>query len=340
MAPSGKPVALRAVPSLTQLAAAFPKRRVLVVGDLVADHYIYGQTDRISREAPVLIVRYEASEVKLGGGANAAANVRSLGGQVSVVGVLGKDEMGEALVRELKAARIRVNAAITDAVPTETKTRILAGGVNTTRQQMLRLDRGSQGALPPRVRLELARLLAEAARDADAVVISDYGAGAVTDELKTALRKLAADGLPVCADSRYALDSFRGMTVCKPNEPELEMLTGRRLGSERELLEAGRDAIQRLECQALVVTRGRSGMAVFTRDGGVELIPVHGAAEAVDVTGAGDTVVAAYALSLAAGASFVDAGRIANVAGALVVQKQGTATVPRDELIRELSSVA
>jgi rfaE bifunctional protein kinase chain/domain len=309
-----------------------------MVGDLVADHYIYGQTDRVSREAPVLIVRYESSDVKLGGGANVAANVRALSGQVTAVGALGQDEMGSALRRLFNEAGIRLHAVSGRGIETETKTRILAGGVSTTRQQMLRLDRGQRGSLPPRMRKALAKRVEEAARDADAVVVSDYGAGVLGDEVREVLRKLAGDGLPVCVDSRYALPSFVGMTVCKPNEPELEALAGRPVRTEAELLEAGHAAVRRLGCRALLVTRGRHGMALFDADGGVDRIPVHGAKSAVDVTGAGDTVIATFALSLAAGASFGEAARLANVAGSLVVQKPGTATVSRDELLGELRS--
>jgi rfaE bifunctional protein kinase chain/domain len=309
-----------------------------MVGDLVADHYIYGQTDRVSREAPVLIVRYESSEVKLGGGANVAANVRALSGQVTAVGALGQDEMGSALRRLFDEAGIRLHAVSGRGIETETKTRILAGGVSTTRQQMLRLDRGQRGSLPPRMRKALAKRVEEAARDADAVVVSDYGAGVLSDEVREVLRSLAGDGLPVCVDSRYALPSFVGMTVCKPNEPELEALAGRPVRTEAELLEAGHAAVRRLGCRALLVTRGRHGMALFDADGGVDRIPVHGAKAAVDVTGAGDTVIATFALSLAAGASFGEAARLANVAGSLVVQKLGTATVSRDELLGELGS--
>lgn len=328
----------QALPALTQLPLTFARRRVLLVGDLVADHYIYGQTDRVSREAPVLIVRYESAEVKLGGGANVAANVRALSGQVTAVGVLGADEMGRALRQLFKGAGIRLSAASARGLETETKTRILAGGMSTTRQQMLRLDRGQRAPLPVRVRSALARLIQEAARSVDAVVVSDYGAGVVGDEVRQVLRKLAGDGLPVCVDSRYALSSFSGVTVCKPNEPELEQLTGRPLRTEADLMEAGHAAVKRLGCQALLVTRGRHGMALFEAGGGVDLIPVHGAKEAVDVTGAGDTVIATLSLALAAGASFGEAARLANVAGSLVVQKQGTATVSRDELLGELRS--
>jgi rfaE bifunctional protein kinase chain/domain len=329
---------VQAIPTPAQLPLAFARRRVLMVGDLVADHYIYGQTDRVSREAPVLVVRHESSEVKLGGGANVAANVRALSGQVTAVGVLGADEMGRALRTLFEGAGIQLRAASARGVETETKTRILAGGVNTTRQQMLRLDRGQRGPLPPRVRRALVRLVEEAAKDADAVVVSDYGAGVVGEEMREALRRLAADGLPVCVDSRYSLTAFKGVTVCKPNEPELQALVGRPLHSEAELVEAGREAVRRLECQALLVTRGRHGMALFDAAGGVDLIPVHGAKEAVDVTGAGDTVIAALSLSLAAGGSFGAAARVANVAGALAVQKPGTATVSRDELLGEMRS--
>ena len=329
---------VRALRTLIQLPETFARKRVLLVGDLVADRYIYGQTDRVSREAPVLIVRYESSEVKLGGGANVAANVRALSGQVTAVGVLGADEPGRALRRLFEASGIRLSAASAKGLETETKTRILAGGVNTTRQQMLRVDRGQRGPLPTRLRRTLARLVEQEARDADAVVVSDYGAGAVGDEVREVLRRLAAQGLPVCVDSRYALASFSGVTVCKPNEPELEMLTGRSVRTEAEMMEAGHAAVKRLGCRALLVTRGRHGMALFDAGGGMDLIPVHGAKQAVDVTGAGDTVIATFSLSMAAGATLGEAARLANVAGSLVVQKQGTATVSRDELLGELRS--
>ncbi|WP_255207860.1 MULTISPECIES: bifunctional heptose 7-phosphate kinase/heptose 1-phosphate adenyltransferase [unclassified Myxococcus] len=328
----------RSMPSLARLPHAFARRKVLLVGDLVADHYIYGQTDRVSREAPVLIVRYESAEVKLGGGANVAANVRALSGQVSAVGALGQDEMGKELRRLCAESGIQLDAVSGRGIETETKTRILAGGVSTTRQQMLRLDRGQRGELPPKMRKALARQVERSAQDADAVVVSDYGAGVLGDEVREVLRRLAADGVPVCVDSRYALSSFSGLTVCKPNEPELEALAGRPVRTQEDMLEAGHAALKRLACRALLVTRGRHGMALFDADGGVDFIPVHGAKAAVDVTGAGDTVIATFALALAAKASLGDAARLANVAGALVVQKPGTATVSRDELLEELRS--
>jgi rfaE bifunctional protein kinase chain/domain len=323
--------------ALRPLLERFAQQRLLVVGDLVADHYLYGQTDRVSREAPVLIVRYEDAEVKLGGGANAAANARSLGGQVTAVGVLGEDEMGGRLTAAFKEAGIQLLPARGEGLQTETKTRILAGGLNTTRQQMLRVDRGNRPPLPAGVDAELARLISEAAASADVVVVSDYGAGVLSDSTCEVLRALAARGVPVCVDSRYGLGRFRGATVCKPNEPELEALTGIAVRSEADLFEAGRRARAQLACETLLVTRGRSGMAVF-REGAVELLPVHGLTDAVDVTGAGDTVIAAFALAFAAARDPLAAAQVANVAGALVVQKAGTATVTCEELDRELSA--
>ncbi|MCI0671819.1 MAG: PfkB family carbohydrate kinase, partial [Myxococcaceae bacterium] len=288
------------------------------------------------REAPVLIVRYENAEVKLGGGANAAANVRSLGGQVDVVGVIGRDEMGHELRRLLREQGMRLSAVSGPRLATETKTRILAGGLSTKRQQMLRLDRGGRVPLSAAQKSQLVRHIRRGAQSADAVLVSDYGAGVVDEEVRQELRALVRDGMPVCVDSRYRLRAFTGMSVVKPNEPELSSLVGRPLRSDAEVHEAGREALRLLQCQSLVVTRGRRGMLVFERDGRVEDVPVHGAHEAVDVTGAGDTVIAALTLALAAGANVTSAARLANVAGALVVQKEGTATVSRTELEEEL----
>lgn len=316
------------------LLKRFPQVRVLVVGDLLADHYVYGQTERISREAPVLIVRHEREELKLGGGANAAANARALGAKVSAIGVLGRDELGRRMRALFAAQQIDLHA-ITSSV-TEARTRVLAGGISTSRQQMLRIDRGAEGPLPPRVRGRLAAAIAEEGRQADVVMVSDYGAGVLCAETRAALRAIAASGIPVCVDSRFNLADFAGLTVCKPNEPELAALTGLPIGSEQQVLAAGEVARGRLQCEVLLVTRGRKGMTLFERGQAPVHLPVHGAQEAVDVTGAGDTVSATFALALGAGAAPFVAARLANIAGALVVQKQGTATVTRPELAREL----
>ena len=317
------------------LLKRFPQVRVLLVGDLLADHYLYGQTERVSREAPVLIVRHEREELKLGGGANAAANARALGAQVTAVGVMGRDDFGRRMSALFKASGITLRA-VTSAV-TETRTRVLAGGLSTTRQQMLRIDRGAVGPLPDKVRASLAVQVLAAGREADVVMVSDYGAGVLCEETRSALRTVAASGVPVCVDSRFGLTDFAGLTVCKPNEPELAAFTGLPIRDDAELLVAGKTAQKRLACEVLLVTRGRKGMTLFVRGEKPVHIPVYGSEEAVDVTGAGDTVSATFALALGAGGRPFEAARLANIAGALVVQKQGTATVSRLELARELA---
>ena len=317
------------------LLKRFPQVRVLLVGDLLADHYVYGQTERVSREAPVLIVRHEREELKLGGGANAAANARTLGAKVRAIGVIGRDELGRQMRALFKANDITLRA-VTSAV-TESRTRVLAGGLSTTRQQMLRIDRGVVGALPPRLRASLAVQVLKEGLESDVVMVSDYGAGVLCEETRSALRAVARQGIPVCVDSRFGLTDFAGLTVCKPNEPELAAFTGMPIRDELELMAAGKVAQRRLDCQVLLVTRGRRGMTLFERGKKPLHLAVHGSEEAVDVTGAGDTVSATFALALGAGGKPIDAARLANIAGALVVQKQGTATVTRPELARELA---
>ncbi len=321
---------------LSRLLSGFRSRKLVVLGDLVADHYVYGQTDRVSREAPVLVVRHESSEVTLGGAANAAANARALGAEVTAVGVLGRDEMGEAVSKRFAERGIRL--VTVEAPVTETKTRILAGGLNTSRQQMLRLDRGNALPLPPAVSARLRQALEEAAQGADAILVSDYGGGVVGDATRATLRHLAGKGVLVSADSRYALGKLTGFRAAKPNEPELAALTGMPVEDERALGRAADAGLKLLDAQVLLITRGRRGMALLERGGEVQLLPAHGSRAAVDVTGAGDTVMAAFTLGLAAGAAPRAAAELANVAGALVVLKPGTALVTADELAAELGS--
>lgn len=308
----------------------FSKVRVLVVGDLVADHYVFGQTERVSREAPVLIVRHERDEVKLGGGANVAANARALGAQVTALGLLGRDEMGKAM-RALFASQ-DISLRATPSPVTETKTRVLAGGVSTSRQQMLRIDRGLTGEISGKVSKALEKSLVSALAECDVVIVSDYGSGVLNPRTRELLRAAAASGLKVCVDSRFSLSAYRGFTVCKPNEPELSALTGMPIGNQAQLTSAAERAIELLECSVLVVTRGRHGMSVFQRGHRAISIPPCGRRDAVDVTGAGDTVSATFALALGSGASPLEAAQLANVAGSLVVQKPGTATITLAEL--------
>ncbi len=325
------------LPPLAGLLGAFGRAEVVVVGDFVADEYVYGETERISREAPVLIVRYESSELKPGGAGNAAQNLAALGVKVRAVGAVGDDALGAALLDTLEEVGVDVSGIErVPGRPTEAKTRILAGGRSTRRQQMIRLDRSPSAPLPPVVERRLVRTLERLGRRADAVLASDYGSGTVGPAAIDGLRRLARRGVPVCVDSRYNLRAFTGLTMVKPNEVELETAAGVPLAGKGGLERAARALLRKVGCEVLLVTRGRNGMSVFRPGVAPVHVAAHGSQDAVDVTGAGDTVAATFCAGLAAGGDPVSAARLANVAGALVVQKPGTATVTRAELEAEL----
>lgn len=320
------------------ILSRFPRLRVAVVGDLVADEFIYGQIDRVSREAPVLILGYDSTEILPGGAGNAANNAAALGGTVDVVGVVGRDSGGTRLLRAL-TPRVSVAGVVRAAgYVTPVKTRILAGGVHSAKQQVVRIDRAG-GAPSPAVLRRVEAAVVSAIRRADAVIISDYGKGLVTPALWNRALAAARVRWPpvVLVDSRYALSGFVGMTACTPNESEVEALLGVRIDDDRSVLErAGRTLLTRLRCGAVLITRGSRGMALFEPGRATEHIPIVGSDQVTDVTGAGDTVIATFALAIAAGAPFSQAAHIANAAGGLVVMKRGTATVGREELGRAL----
>ena len=323
---------------LGSLVRSFPERRVVVVGDLVADQFVFGEISRVSREAPVLILRHERTETVPGGAANCAANLASLGGRASIVGVVGDDEAGAALLEKLGALGVDCDGVVVSPeAKTTTKVRLLAGHAHSTRQQVIRLDYEAEPLADGPVRDAISDNLRRSLEGADAVIISDYNYGVASAGALDSLRDLAARGrVPVLVDSRFRLLDFPGLTSATPNEDEVEHVTGRRLDGREALETAGRELRERLRMRALIVTRGSKGMMLVAE--GAE--PVHieavGAREAVDVTGAGDTVIAAYALALASGAGFADAARLANHAGGLVVMKRGTACVHPEELIASL----
>jgi rfaE bifunctional protein kinase chain/domain len=316
----------------------FAGRTVVVVGDLIVDEYLFGRPARISREAPVLILRFTEREVSLGGAANAVNNVHALGVGVRPVGVVGDDAAGRELIELLGAAGIATNGIVTEpARQTPVKTRIMAGGYQATRQQVVRLDREPGAEPQPITEDALAERFTEAVRGADAVIISDYGYGTVTPRLLERIRTLTrASGVLVTVDSRYELPRFTGLTAATPNEAELETLAGASVDDERGVEKAGRQLLERLDARLLLVTRGSRGMALLEREGPCTFIPIHGTDEIADVTGAGDTVISAFTVALAAGAAPVDAASLANVAGGLVVMKRGTATVSAAELVDAL----
>ena len=316
---------------LLDIVSAFSRQTICVAGDMVLDEFVSTEISRVSREAPVLILRHRRTESFPGGAANAVTNLADLGARVLPVGVVGEDEGGRALLEHFRRKRIDTSRIVRlrDWVTT-TKTRTLAGWTHTTEQQVLRVDREPSAPLPARVQDALANKVRTVARRASAVLISDYGLGAATPSL---VRGLRAKQLTL--DSRFRLLEYAGsgVTAATPNEPELEAAYGEKIGTDRaKLEELGRRAMEDLGLASLVVTRGKDGLAVFERDAAVRHIPIFGSDAPVDVAGAGDTVIAAFTLALAAGASPLEAAHLANYAGGIVVMKRRTATVTRAEL--------
>ena len=318
---------------------AFAGRHVVVVGDLILDEYLFGKPARISREAPVLILRFAEREVYLGGAANAANNVHALGARVTPVGVIGADGAGEELVALFRASGIDTEAIVTEnGRTTPMKTRIMAGGYQATRQQVVRVDREPTGEPQPTTEDALLARLEALGTSVDAIVISDYGYGTVTPRIFEHLKAIARRaGAVVSVDSRYQMPRFTGVTAATPNEAELEHLAGGPADDERAVEKAGRQVLERLDARMLLVTRGSRGMALLERDGATTFIPIHGTDEIADVTGAGDTVISTFTLALASGATPLQAATLANIAGGIVVMKRGTATVLPSELRQALS---
>lgn len=322
---------------LISIVKRFPERRILVVGDAIADQFVYGAISRVSREAPVFILRHEQTETVPGGAANCAMNLVSLGASVSLVGVVGEDAAGRALVARLESAGVDCTGLLaSESLQTTTKVRILAGQLHSTRQQVIRID--YEGATLNSEFFEPIRdRFIEKLQASDGVIISDYNYGVVGQGLARFVRDAAAGkSIPILVDSRFRLSEFAGFTSATPNEDEVEQLLGTQLANLSDLESAGEEIRQRLAYRALLITRGSHGMMLFEENVEPLHIDAVGAREPVDVTGAGDTVIATYTLSLASGASFPDAARLANYAGGLVVMKRGTASVTGEELVESL----
>lgn len=324
--------------ALLDIIARFPRQTVLVMADLVADEFVFGEIARVSREAPVLILKHRESQILPGGGANAVYNLAALGARVLPVGVLGADDNGTTLLKLFRASGISTSGVIVSRdVLTTTKTRILAGTIHGSRQQVLRLDREPERPVPVPLRRRLEKLARRLARRSNAILISDYGYGAATPRMVARLRAVRRS--PVTVDARYQIGRYVGATAATPNEPEVEAALGIRIGNNTAVLEkAGRTMLRRLRSQALLITRGRDGMALFEPGKPTAHIPIHGGNQNTDVTGAGDTVIAVFTLALAAGATFHQAALLANFAGGIVVMKRGTATASAAELRQAISN--
>jgi rfaE bifunctional protein kinase chain/domain len=324
---------------LLGLIDGFSSRRVLIAGDLLADEYIYGEVARVSREAPVLILKYDATEIVPGGAGNAANNVAALGGRARLVAVIGDDAESRRVLKSFHRSVDRSAVIRAKRFRTPVKTRILAGGVHAARQQVVRIDRDSGWPVAIEFSAAVLRKVSQLVNDCDAVILSDYGSDLVTPALADAVRAALAKRsrrrpVPVLVDSRYRLLDYQGLTACTPNESEVERVLGVQIDDDPDALErAGRQLLQKTRMNGVLITRGSRGMALFEPKRPTAHISIFGSGEVADVTGAGDTVIATLGLALAAGASLYEAARLSNYAGGLVVKKRGTATVSSQELI-------
>ena len=326
---------------LLELIDRFTAPRLVVYGDLLADEFVYGRVARVSREAPVLILEYDSTEILPGGAGNAANNAAALGGRVTVVGVIGRDDPGRRLIASLPRRVARDRLVRPSDYQTPVKTRILAGGVHSAKQQVVRIDRRIEPVTDAH-RAAAERALRGAIRNADALLVSDYGSGLVAPRFVAEIARLMRARrrpMPILIDSRYALTRYARLTACTPNESEVEQVLGVTIDDQPRVLErAGRTLLARTKMEAVLITRGSRGMALFEPGKPTIHIPIFGSDQIADVTGAGDTVMATMTLALGAGGTFEEAARLANYAGGLVVMKRGTATVSAEELRAAIDS--
>lgn len=328
---------------LIGIVEQFRRQSILVLGDFVADEFVFGEISRVSREAPVLILRRRETHTLPGGGANAANNLVDLGAKVHPVATVGDDAAGDALAEYFRGKKVDASGLVRkNGWTTPAKTRFLAGWPHTAQQQVLRVDREPDG-LGDSTAEALVRNARERLNEVSAVLISDYGYGSATPEIVTSIRGRHRWMRPATLDSRYRLHEYArlDLTAATPNEAEIEAAHNAKIAGDAARLDGlARRTMARLNLSALVATRGRHGMTVFERARPPQALGVFGSDQAVDVTGAGDTVIAAFTLALAAGASVMQAARIANYGGGIVVMKRGTATVTREELIAAIRSDA
>lgn len=319
---------------LQQLIDKWNKVKIMVIGDMIADGYIEGRISRISREAPVLVLEYAGETIVPGGAANVVHNVAALSGHVQAVGIIGDDYSGAELVRVLNAKGADPNGLIVDTSrPTITKTRIMAGGQATVRQQVVRIDKETKQPLAEDIATKELTYVQEHLKDVQAVILSDYGNGSIIP----AIREWVIDqchrlDIPCIVDSRYDIFAFQGATVIKQNEAEAALALGIEQIGDEDLEQAGLKLCRQLAARSLLLTRGAQGMTLFEDSGTITHIPVANVSEVYDVSGAGDTVVAVMALALAGGLGYMEAARLANIAAGVVVRKFGTATASPAEL--------
>lgn len=318
--------------TLHGLITRFSGAKVLVIGDLMLDEFIWGKVSRISPEAPVPVVWVQSESVMPGGAANVANNIRALGGQVTLVGVIGEDRWGNTLQADLAARKVDTGGILKTARPTTVKTRVIAH-----HQQVVRVDREQRDTLPPGTTQRLITAVEERIRDVDALLIEDYGKGVMTRPLLESIIPLARSHkkLITVDPKQEHFDLYQGVTALTPNRMEAGEAVGRELERDADVEWAGAEILRRLACAAVLITLGEDGMWLFEQQGRQARIPTV-AQEVFDVAGAGDTVIATFTLALASGATMEQAARMANYAAGIVVGKLGVATASPQELAERL----
>ncbi len=320
---------------LIYLVDNFSQTKIAVWGDFILDEYLYGNTRRISREAPVLILTYKSKELSLGGAGNSILNLKALGATPLPIGVVGSDKTGEKVIQIVKQKGISTECLFKERnYKTPIKTRILAGEESTRKQQILRIDKEGKVPDSDKIKQKLQKILKDVLSQINALLISDYNYFTVKEPIfNQILPGFKKTKIPVTLDSRFRLLNFKGITVASPNEPEVEWALKIEINDNIQVLkQAGKNLLKKTEANAMLITRGSKGMILFEKNKPPLSIPIHGTTDIVDVTGAGDTVISVFTLALACGATFKEASLLANYAGGLVVMKKGTATLSSQEL--------
>lgn len=316
--------------------------KILVIGDLAIDEMMYGKTSRISREAPVLILRHYDTKIILGGASNAAHNISTLNsGKVSVIGLYGDDYYGPILLDAFNKANINTDYMVMDeSRVTTVKTRVSGSCSQSVTQQIVRIDRETTQFISPEIESKVIANIEKAVPEHDAVILSDYNIGIMTKNVIEKTIEVAKKyGKIVVVDAQKDLDRYKGATAMTPNQPDTEKFIGYFIKDKDTLYRAGKEMLNKTDSDVILVTRGGDGMVAFEKNGNISEVPVFNKTDVSDVTGAGDTVVASFTLALAAGFSPKDAAIVGNLAASIVVKHFGCATTTIDELVYTLDKI-
>ncbi len=316
----------------------FHNINVAVIGDLVADEYVYGRQFKLSREAPVIVAKYENEEILPGGAGNIINNIVSLGAVVFPIGLVGSDQNGKSLLNYFTNHGVDTQGIFTcNSRITITKTRFLVGDSHTTKRQVVRFDREPDTTMDCNTEQKVINCINDIEDRVDLWIISDYNYDIITPAIVERIKELAKNKT-VVTDSRHRIKEFKGVTIITPNESEAEEATERKIENQNHLYEVGVQLLKEVNTKAVLITQGNQGMTLFTDDGTIEKVPAYGTNDVIDVTGAGDTVASVLSLSIASGATLIQAARLSNYGASVTVMKNGPATISKEELLQAINN--